>query len=179
MTARKSRSVTGGGVYCILCVPVDGWTYVKVGVSELIIQRLIHLMTGCPFDFDTVLYKSVQSKTRAYKIEAEIHRNFAPFHTTREWFRFQIDDPEHKRAFHSGTRAAFSQVMRTAPEAPINWHNVDLALIRRERKMLDRIRNAKDPEIFAKHKASVEVRDANIKAVIGLAAQRMKGDGSR
>ena len=119
--------VTSAGVYCILCKPVDGWTYVKVGTSEVIKKRLVELMTGCPFEFDTVLWKLIGSRRAAFAVETEIHRNFADFNTAREWFRFRIDDEDHKRAFHSGIRLGFSRVLDWPATKAVDWVRIDFA----------------------------------------------------
>lgn len=151
------RPVWGGGIYCLFCVPIDGWTYVKVGVSQMVFDRLLTLAPGCPFAFDTILWIGSLDRKQAFKIEKAIHRRLKAHNTSREWFRFRIDQKDHQEAFHLATRMAFSEVTGRDPTERIPWKRINEPQIRRYLR-----HKAKANEIVA------DVKDHRERVLAGL-----------
>lgn len=108
--------------------PLDAWffyaalftdgpsqAYVKLGISTIPFSRANTLITGCPFQLDTLLFDRVGDRSRAAQLEAACKRIFADRRTRGEWYKFAITEPADKDAFHKGLRAAFFSVIGRGP----------------------------------------------------------------
>lgn len=90
----------GWSVYCLFCKPFRGQTFVKIGVSSVLMRRLLAISTGCPFEYDVALFAGGMSKPHAYEFETRAHRALKPFSSAKEWYCFDVADDAHKRAFN-------------------------------------------------------------------------------
>lgn len=99
---------------------------VKVGISKLVIQRIMALQTGCPFVIKTTLHAAAGSRSVASKIECAVHAELEGFSTSGEWFEIDLANHEHKRRFHDATRGAYW----THAERSLEWQKLSREQVR-------------------------------------------------
>lgn len=110
-------------VYAMVADAGDARRYFKIGITSKFEKRVAAVQTGCPLPLVHGLRVKVPSQITARRIEGHLHGRLAPFHTSGEWFLFDLGDPEHKRAFNSASREAMA-------EAGVKWELFNLSQIR-------------------------------------------------
>src|ERR1700740_2332063 len=83
----------GAFVYMLLCQD-QGDVYVKVGISESLMERFQTLNHGCPVTPRQFAYFRVRSRDRARKIEANLHYAFRKWLQHGEWFCIPVEEKE-------------------------------------------------------------------------------------
>lgn len=110
-------------VYAMLCRDGDGPGYVKFGRSYRIGQRLTALRTSCPIPAKYFAIMEVPSYPKAKAVEAALHRHFGDRKIKGEWFRFDFESLEDKRAFNDGCRLVFALHLKS----PGSWTKISVA----------------------------------------------------
>jgi len=88
-------------VYMLLCQDFDGPVYVKVGVSHSPLQRLAALKTSCPMTPQRLAYAVTPTRSRAFRIERDLHKEMARWRNQGEWFRVEMaEKAEFNAAWH-------------------------------------------------------------------------------
>src|SRR5690606_2590389 len=72
--------------------------------------RLPSIQTGCPVQIGDVAYARMRDVDMARRAEALIHTVMKPYRSQGEWFRFDLDDPEHKRVWDGAIPAVLNEV---------------------------------------------------------------------
>lgn len=114
--------------------------YIKFGMSRKITQRLYHIRTNCPIPLRFVAVSGVGiGEKRTRRVEKALHKQFADRKATGEWFRFDFENPDDKRAFNDGCRAAFRSVLGTKYEwwTKISAAQIDAYAHRRRQEYLN------------------------------------------
>lgn len=63
---------------------------IKIGYTNNIEKRLISLRTGCSCPLNVIAKLYFKSKRLAYEYEQELHKQFAPYRLSGEWFSKRI-----------------------------------------------------------------------------------------
>lgn len=64
--------------------------FIKIGVAVNVLKRVKDLQTGNPNNISLVAHINARSKQHAYSIENQLHRKFASYNKTGEWFHRKI-----------------------------------------------------------------------------------------
>jgi hypothetical protein len=99
-----------GYVYVFMCQDETGPLYVKIGYSVKPAQRLASLLTHSPVPPVHIWTTQTGSARSSHLLEQWIHKNLKKYHSRREWYRFDILDPQHKEDFHTVLNNALAQV---------------------------------------------------------------------
>lgn len=87
----------------VIVTPSDGpSTFFKIGRTMRIESRVKGVQTGCPFPIEHVLHLPLATDMQAIAIEGRLHARFSAFHSSGEWFRFDLTNPAHKIEFRAG-----------------------------------------------------------------------------
>lgn len=85
-------------VYVAVAPMEDGNAFVKVGVTACPDSRIQAIMTGCPLSIEHVRFYRTGRRAVSFRIEHGIHHALTAYHSSGEWFRFDMSDKEHKKA---------------------------------------------------------------------------------
>lgn len=108
--SKKGRRIDYDGlfVYCLVCMDADGPAYFKFGYSGSIGQRISQIRSVCPVPAKYVCVALVgDNREHTLQVERALHKRFKEYRVDprREWFRFDIKNPEHKRIFNEETKS--------------------------------------------------------------------------
>jgi hypothetical protein len=105
------RDMTGPVVYAAIAeFGLPGTKFVKVGHTHELVDRLAGIQTGCPVQIGDVAYAKLRSLEAAREAERLIHRAMQGYRSQGEWFRFNLDDPEHGRVWRGAIPAVLNHV---------------------------------------------------------------------
>lgn len=119
---RRHIDIASASIYVLFCMPYMGRTHFKVGMSEMVYERLLSMSVGCPFPYARCAHVAVPGRKIAYRIEAEIHAALKPFQTKGEWFQMECDRPESTPDF----KEAVDRVIRTALDRDFQWQRLNM-----------------------------------------------------
>lgn len=132
---RSTGRMRGCYVYLLMC-PDGATIHLKAGMSDDPLARLREILVGCPIPASLLAVTELANRRTAYQAERELHRTFAAWHTTGEWFRLTFAD---KAAFNAAWKLALSGFSSAA--WPIHWTKLNVAeLVSHQRSL----RAAKD-----------------------------------
>lgn len=116
-----------GWVVYVMVAPSDGAAvYLKIGVTQDLPKRVGAVQTGCPIQIDELLYHKALTRESALAIERAMHAELLAYRTSGEWFRFLLDDPQHKREFNGALKIATAR----HPDTTWKWNRVRVAGLR-------------------------------------------------
>lgn len=78
----------------------------KIGITSNLIKRMSDVQAGCPTPISSVLSVILPSRFTAAAAEKEMHGLLAEYHSIREWFTFDVANPQHKSAFNDAAHIA-------------------------------------------------------------------------
>lgn len=133
-------------LYVIIVTTAGPEAYFKIGVSGDIFLRIVQVQTGCPLPIERVLFLPTDDMMQARSLEGRLHARFDAFHTSGEWFMFNIQDEAQKAEFHRGC----AEVLETW-DPNWKWQVFDEAGYRAEHEKA-RIAQAKAREEFSERK---------------------------
>ncbi|TAM22372.1 MAG: GIY-YIG nuclease family protein [Nevskiaceae bacterium] len=123
----RMQDYAGYSVYAVFCKSFRGVTHFKVGMSEMVYERLISMITACPFEYARAMHFSVREKREAHAVEAAIHRRLKAFRTRGEWFYMEGEEPELSVEF----QRAVDEAVRENMKASYRWKKIDLTDVAR------------------------------------------------
>lgn len=115
-------------VYVLAAPASDTECYFKIGITSNINTRPLDVQVGCPVKIMEVLYRGIGSELAARAVERDFHNAFSPYSTSGEWFRFNLQDPAHKRDFNATARSILDPILG----AGWKWEKVSMKTLRRE-----------------------------------------------
>ena len=117
-------------LYAMVADPEDSSAirYFKIGISYDMIPRIASVQTGCPMAIKNILCALIPSRLKALKAESDLHRLLSDYNTSGEWFRFDMEDKSHKKAF----RGATGQVLDPILGAGWKWEVIKRSEIKDE-----------------------------------------------
>lgn len=74
------------GVYFISAGPLRIGSYVKIGVTANIENRISALQTGCPEKINVAAFRVIHSQKYAFFTEKTLQKDFLPLRSHGEWF---------------------------------------------------------------------------------------------
>jgi predicted GIY-YIG superfamily endonuclease len=95
----------GAFVYMLLCQD-DGDIYLKIGLSEQVLERYTQLRHGCPVTPQEFAYVTVPSRAKAKKLERALHTAMRTWKQHGEWFKVPT---ENKVAFKEAWKAVLKE----------------------------------------------------------------------
>lgn len=141
-------------VYAMLCRDGNGPLYVKFGRSRKIGERLTALRTGSPIPAKWFAIIETPGRMTQAVVEKALHAEFKDRRTTGEWFRFESDSEEEKRAFNDGCAKVFTIELGQGH----NWQKLSVSALdayaagRRRAYFLSKNRK----KIDARHRAKLQ-----------------------
>lgn len=111
MDPRATDCINPACVYIVIVHNGETEAFFKVGVSTRIETRVPSIQTGCPLPIEHVLHLSVPDEAVAYRIEKSLHGELEAFHTSGEWFRFDLSSQAQKDAFKLACSTAIGRHM--------------------------------------------------------------------
>lgn len=106
--ARDFRHL-GWAVYAAFAPASDTETFVKIGVSGNVYERIAGIRAGCPFAIEMTLWTYVGYRKVAYRLESALHDAFANRRMSGEWFKFNMASQSDKNEFHAMTKLLFER----------------------------------------------------------------------
>lgn len=110
-------------VYAVLCRDGTGPLYVKFGHTIRLHERLRAVAQGSPIPAKWFAFIQVPGLFRQRALERDLHKHFSDRKVKGEWFRFDADCPEDRRAFNDG--CAIQIAVRVGPGR--FWEKVSVA----------------------------------------------------
>ena len=98
-------------VYVMVAAEEEGPSYFKIGYSESVEKRAVNVQTGCPFPLREILFIVLEDVRTAKIIESRLHLELRPYHSCGEWFKFDLADPMHKKAFNDGVKKVITPIV--------------------------------------------------------------------
>lgn len=111
----------GSYVYMLMCAEGPDGILIKVGKANSPLTRVMAYLAGCTANPEILATAHVASSQIAYRLEAELHSAFEPWHVRGEWFRFL---PADKPAFNAAWREAFKAF--SSPSWRVKWTQLEL-----------------------------------------------------
>lgn len=116
-----------GWIIYVMVAPISADSaYLKIGISSDIPKRIAAVQTGCPIQIKEILYHKALSRESARAVERAMHADLDGFRVSGEWFRFALDDQDHKAAFNSALRLATAR----NPDMDWKWNKVKVPELR-------------------------------------------------
>lgn len=94
-------------LYAAFADPVDGRSFVKIGVSTDPRYRAYQINSGSPLTIRAALWAEVGSKRRTMALEQAVHDALTERRTRGEWFSFDVSSTTDKRLFHDTVRRLY------------------------------------------------------------------------
>lgn len=107
--------------YMLFCHDQGGPIYVKIGMSDSPLFRVLELKTGCPMNMDRLAIVRVWSREAAQSLEIDLHHAFKRWRLDGEWFRMSLAD---KNRFNATWKEVFQKYAR--PDWPMKWHQISV-----------------------------------------------------
>jgi hypothetical protein len=109
-------------LYTIIVQGEGSIRYFKIGISQDIAKRVLQIRTGCPLKIVKVLLAPGWIHKHVRRMEMAMHKRLAKYGTQGEWFRFDVDDPEHAAEFKAATREIVAPMaIAIDPTKPFRW----------------------------------------------------------
>jgi len=143
-------------VYAMLCQDGDGPLYVKFGRSRNITKRLSQLRTSCPIPAKFFAVVQVVTESQQGHLERGLHAQFKKRRTTGEWFKFDSNSKDDKRAFNDGCLIQFVACLGSG----YKWEKISIKALNRYNKERRRIYYKNKKFIDALHFAELNKKSA-------------------
>lgn len=101
-------------LYVMTTVDFRGASFFKIGVSESLEGRYLGIQTGCPLPIELILSVYLPSRSVALAAESALHRALIDFHSSGEWFMFDLADTGAKDEFKAASEKVFSSLVGSA-----------------------------------------------------------------
>lgn len=108
-------------VYCAFA-ELDGWVWVKVGISVRPAQRARAIQATCPFNIKRFVFCHIGAMSAARSFEKRMAHALHEFSTRGEWFRFRPGDSER---FRECARVSFRE--SSWRRAELKWSTLPYA----------------------------------------------------
>lgn len=95
----------------VMVAHIDKSAFFKIGISRTVGLRISSVQTGCPAQIEQVLYVDVTKPEVASEIERGFHGLLEPYHSYGEWFRFDLKNRKHKKAFAVASQLLLNRVL--------------------------------------------------------------------
>jgi hypothetical protein len=99
-------------VYAMFCQDKARQGYVKFGKTRRVNVRFSQLRTGCPIPVKMFAVIEIMDESRMSRVEKALHDHFKDRRVRGEWFEFDFECLESKRAFNEGCRLVFDRELR-------------------------------------------------------------------
>lgn len=135
-------------LYAMIADPGAGAIrYFKIGISNLVENRISEVQIGCPMPITEVLAVECRSRGVARACERGMHFQLETYRTSGEWFQFDMDNPEHKTAFHTAAKKVLDRELLPGWK----WELTDLSSFRQYKAETRKLQAAVDPQRMAAH----------------------------
>lgn len=103
--------------------------YIKVGISRVPFERIAQVHAGSPFAIEAAMWSWVGSHHHAKRIESRLKKLWAVRNSRGEWYRFDYEGADEKRAFFDTINVVFEARVGTAPEWTKHSHDDIRAMV--------------------------------------------------